>query len=333
MAARKSCAHLTWAEAKAKIGGDSGTGVKKKKGEKPKKLNHMEKIIAKSTGTTTKESQAKERKELKSQRRQEEKLIAIAERRSEERRLALQKPKVKPYEQVKERMESVASERKTASCENDGDGSTESEIEDEGMMRVFECRETQLSEIEALEAMFADSNDLVVCDSSRLDDLRETIDYYRNGDQDDDLVRSVFRHSPTRLLLKLEILDEDGRLSSRAMTWSDDDDDDERDLVLAVLLEVTLPPTYPSSPLTEEANNDENDATKSPVPKVEIAFFACTDRSREVAADKPFESLVRLREIAFAEALQTQMGEILPDLSVYEVCVTWASENIFDFVA
>jgi hypothetical protein len=103
MAARNSCTHLTWSEAKSKVN-PGGSNAKKTKAP-PKKQPHNQilaaKILAKNGF-----SASDDRKIQKAYRRQEEKAVAASAKHEEARevkRLAsLQE--VRPYEQAKEKL-------------------------------------------------------------------------------------------------------------------------------------------------------------------------------------------------------------------------------------
>ena len=49
----------------------------------------------------------------------------------------------------------------------------------------------------------------------------------------------------------------------------------------------------------------------------------------EVNEDKQVETLVHLDETALVEALVVEAQRLLPELCVYEVAVTWLTENLF----
>jgi hypothetical protein len=315
MAARKSCTHLTWADAKASVGGDSG--IKKKKGEKPKKLSHVEKIIAKNG--QTKEDQALARSFQKQERRQEEKLAAIAEKRAQERQRQLEIPKVKPSEQARRKIAEMA-----AKLAAEAGRQTLIELPSTGDMHLAELKaiahskEIQLSEIFALEAIYADTDEFRVCDASQVDQLQEALENYQMDEENEDFLRSVVGHAPQTILLQLNINDEDQRIG-----------DGEVELVVSVLLRATLPPTYPIGDSTSTPGKSSSPLASNPLFGIE--YFCCTDRNEIVNADKPLETMAHLDEAKLLEYLQMKVLEILPDPCIYEV-VTSLSENIFDFL-
>jgi hypothetical protein len=166
------------------------------------------------------------------------------------------------------------------------------------MKQIAECKQMQLDEIMALEAIFADTEEFLVSEASSSEDLREKMEEYRMDEEKEVLLRSVAEHPPVSLYLQLAI-------------------DGDSDLVAYVLLHVTYPPLYPLGGST---------------PYYEIDYFMVTDQTAVCSADKPLESLAYLEETALRDALKTESGQILPDPCVYEVAVSWLTDNLFDFV-
>lgn len=310
MAARKSCTHLTWAEAKGKVN-PGGDAIKKKKGA-PKKLTHVEKIIAKNGASQ--EAMAQEKSALRKMKRNEEKLAALSQKRAEERQQQRQ-VKVKPHEQARERMCELAAKQAAATasseCVVDGGVGTDMDMDmDLSDLKVIaRCKEMQLDEIMALEAIFADTDEFMTAASSNLDELRQKIEEYQMDEENETLLRSVAQHPPISLLLQSTINNANKDLISG---------DDNLELVASLLLRATMPRTYPLSGST---------------PVFEIEYFMVTDLHMECNADKPLESLAHLEESTLKNAMQAEAKELLPDLSVYEVGVTWLTENLFEYIS
>lgn len=306
MAARNSCTHLTWADAK-NANGDSA-GIKKKKGEKPKKLGHMEKIIAKNG--VTKEQIKKEKSIIKQEKRLEDKLSVIAEKRAEGRRQQLLVPKIKPHEQAQKKMSELALKHQaettpTKSLERN-DGSDLPELQ-----MICQCKEMQLSELMALEAIFADTEEYLLGKSSELESLQEKMEVYQADEENEAALRSVANHPPISIILQLTVPDD-----NQIMTEGD------LELITSLLLRVTLPSTYPLVTETPESS-----------PHFEVLYFTCADNLDEVNADKPIESMAFLDEVQLLEALQKECQLLLPDLSVYEVGFTWLCDNLANFLS
>eukprot|EP00550_Attheya_septentrionalis_P005611 CAMPEP_0198295192 /NCGR_PEP_ID=MMETSP1449-20131203/26410_1 /TAXON_ID=420275 /ORGANISM="Attheya septentrionalis, Strain CCMP2084" /LENGTH=335 /DNA_ID=CAMNT_0043995409 /DNA_START=39 /DNA_END=1046 /DNA_ORIENTATION=+ len=315
MAARKSCTHLTWSQAKANGGDSMGIGVKKKKGEKPKKLGQTEKIIAKQLGIS-KEQKHKDRSFVKQEKRLEDKLSLIAEKRAEERRQQLQIPKIKPHEQAQTKMSELAhhqAEIRTAPTKyfslarsENNQGRDLSELQ-----MICQCKEMQLSELMALEAIFADTDEYLVAESSELESLQKKLEAYQADEENESTLRSLVNHPPISILLQLTIPCE-----PQIMT------EDGCELITSLLLRVTFPPTYP---LVAESTESS--------PHFEVVYFMCADNLDEVNADKPIESMAFLDEVQLLESLQKECQLLLPDLAVYEVGVTWMFENLANFLS
>jgi hypothetical protein len=307
MAARNSCTHLTWEQAK-NANGDSAGGLKKKKGEKPKKLGHTEKIIAKNG--VTKEQLAKEKSIIKQEKRLEGKLSLIAEKRAEERRQQLQIPKIKPHEQAQKKMSELALKHQTETAPTKSfarnDGSDLSELQ-----MICQCKEMQLSELMALEAMFADTEEYFVADSSELESLQEKMEAYQADEENETALRAVANHPPISIILQLAVPDDNQTMTEGVL-----------ELITSLLLRVTLPPTYPLAPETPESS-----------PHFEVVYFMCADNLEEVNADKPIESMAFLDELQLLEAMQKECQLLLPDLSVYEVGFTWLCENLTNYLS
>jgi hypothetical protein len=305
MAARNSCTHITWSEAKNK---DPNNNTKKTKGP-PKKQPHNQilaaKIMAKNGFNAN-----DDRKIKKAYRKQDEKSAAISAKNEEERELkrlaSLQE--VRPYEQAKQKLSELALELQQAtltSALTDSDPNDSVAIELDELMRIAECKETQINEIIALEAMIPD--DFYVSTASNMSELQHKLDELSQGDPDDEtLLRSIAEHPPLSFFLRLEI-DEIGTDISNG----------EMELVTLILLRVTPPPLYPSS---------------AP-PRWDFESVMITDKQAMCSADKPLESLAFLDEKRLQQALlEKAEEEILPYPCVYELGVTFLSEQIFEFL-
>ena len=168
------------------------------------------------------------------------------------------------------------------------------------MKLCAECKQMQLDEIMALEAIFTDTNNFLVAEASNVERLRDLMEEYQMDEDNEALLRSVVEHHPVSLYLQQTI-----------------DDDDNPDLVASLLLRITYPRLYPLG--------------GSP-PLMDISYFMVTDRTVVCSPDKPLESLAYLEEVKLQEAFAAESKQILPDPSVYEVAVTWLPENLFQFV-
>lgn len=314
MAARNSCTHITWSEAKNK---DPGGGNGKKAKAPPKKQPHNQilaaKILAKNGF-----SAGDERKIQKAYRKQEGKAVAASAKHEEERevkRLAsLQE--VRPYEQAKQKLFELALELQQKPLPplplpestltltlTDSDSNA---IELDELTKIAECKEMQINEILSLEAMMPE--DFLVSTASNVPELQQKLDALNETDPGDEtLLCSIAKHPPVSFILKLEI-DEQSNTTDLS--------NGEMELVTLILLRVTPSPLYPSS---------------AP-PRWDFESVMVIDKLAMCSADKPLESLAFLDEKRLQQALLDKAEEILPYPCVYELGVTWLSEQVFEFL-
>ena len=311
MAARKSCTHLTWGEAKSRSG--QGTSGQKKNKEVLRKQDHgavlAAKIISKQGGNA---ASAENKKLAKQYRKIEEKSAAIAaqrlEEREEKRLAALQE--VKPYDRVKERVSEMLQELRDKEDDAIPKADTTNDIDlndEEVQAKIAECKQMQLDEIMALEAMIPEE-DCVISNASNIDELREKLEQFES-DGDEATRSSIAKHPPISYIIKLEVDD-----------YRDDTDDPEMDLNVILLLRVTLPPLY---------LNSEGSQT----PSWDFEYVMVSDKNVFCSADKSLETLAWLDEKGVKDGMNKQAEEdLLPYPCVYEVAVTWLSENIFGYL-
>ena len=310
MAARKSCTTLSWAEAKTRSGvGSDSKGIKKNK-EVLRKQDHgavlAAKIIKKQGGDA---ASADNKKLEKAYRKLEEKNAAIAAKREEEREMkrlaSLQE--VKPYDMAKDKLSEIMLQLreketdnlpKVDTCSSAGDLNQEESNKE----KIAECKQMQADEIMALEAMIPEE-DFIVSNASKFSDLKEKLEQMDND--------SVVKHPPISFLIKLDIDD-----------YRYEKGEGEADMALnaLVLIRVTLPPLY--------LNSEDSQA-----PVWDFEYVMVTDKNAFCSADKPLESLAWLNESDIKEAMTKHAEEVLlPYPCVYEVAVTWLSENIFSYL-
>jgi len=312
MAARKSCTHLTWAEAKGKVGGSSGAGGKKAK-QLGKKAAHSDvlaqKIIAKrqqSSASGDDEGGIVTKAQQRRQERADAKAsAAIAAAKEEERlnSLAL----VAPSESAKLRMEKLVQGlhekpiQLQSSCIDDNN-------DPEEKRKVFECKQLQLDEIMALEAIFLDSNDFQMFQACSKDELQSYVETYQE-DEDEIVLNSIVKHPSLAFTLSMTV--DDNRESKSQ-------EDEDLELVASVVLQIILPDLYPLYNMT---------------PNIEIHDIMVTSKTADpIRPDKTLDSLVHVDMNELNSQLRQACAEILPDLCVYEVTNSWLSEHLFDFV-
>ena len=324
MAARKSCTHLTWAEAK---GTQVGGGTKKPLIST--QINHGKaltaKIVAKQKGSA--EDKLKEKILLRRSKRDEEKAAIMAMKRVEEKERERQEKMVKPFDQAQARLVELAERMQLDDIVNIDDDVGDSQDGDI-MKRVAECRELHVIEVMGIESMYAGTNQLLISNTSDLYMLQHHIDEWQNdsGESSGDdtlLLQNIIHHPPTSFTLQLTV---DGEV----LYVNDDIDDGDNgnssnsessssiELAASLLLKVTLPPSYPLDETT--------------VPVFSVEYFIATDRDAVCNPEKPLESLAYLDESRLYNALREEAKHILPDPCVYEVVDSWLTGHLFDFL-
>jgi hypothetical protein len=300
---------MTWAEAKAKSGVGGGGGGKKK--APPKNVSHnqilAQKIITKqqqSSGSSGAETTIS-RKDLRKAARDDERAAAAIQAAKEERERERLNQKVRPSEQAKERMAELSRKLAESSItsnhhENNKNQWDASDLEK--MKQIAECRQIQLDEITALDAIFADTDEFRILQCCRIDEMREKCENYLNDDDNQSLLEAVVKHPDISLSIQLTIDDEGSR------------NDDGMALVASILLSISLPALYPLY-------------SETPIFKLEDIMI--TDKNAENSPDKPLESLGFLDEKTLMASLNDEATKLLPDLCVYEVGVGWLTENAF----
>eukprot|EP00980_Cylindrotheca_fusiformis_P011416 scaffold2644_cov129-Cylindrotheca_fusiformis.AAC.6 len=294
MAARKSCTHMTWSEAKAKSGEGKAGGKKKA----AKKVSHdkllADKIIAKGNNQSESDRIAG-RQAARRARKDEERAKILEEKRMAEKEQQRQEQVVKPYEQAAEKMASLAREHRQRMQAGATDEHSSYAFED--LKEIAECKQIQLDEILALEAIFMDTEAFQMAEACQIDELREKMNAF--DDSDDVSLRSIARHPPIAFSLQHTIDDPDGS-----------------DLVANMLLHVELPPFYP---LKQRA-----------APNFEIGYFMLTDKTMVCSANKPLETLGFLEESSFIDAIKAEAQMLLPDPCIYELSSAWPQDQLFE---
>lgn len=260
-----------------------------------KKVSHdkilAEKIIAKS-GNLPEKDKVADRQAARRARKDEERARKIEEKRREEKELERLEQVVKPHEQSKEKMSELAMQRQHQRVEVD-DGYQTQSIEE--LRGIAECKQIQLDEMLALDAIFMGTETFQYLENSKLENLRQSLEDIDHSDAV--ALRSISSHSPIAFTLQITVDDPDGG-----------------DLVAHLLLYVELPPTYP--------------LRKAP-PKFEVAYFMLTDKTMVCTANKPLETLGYLEESKFLEGLEAESKILLPDPCIYEITSSWLPEVLF----
>ena len=319
MAARKSCTHLTWAQAKANSG--IASGVKKNKAVL-RKQDHSDllaqKIIAKNAASKAEISQ--HRAAEKRARKEEHRAQELAQRRLEEKERQRLEDMVKPSEQAVERMRSLASKMQQQADTSLSNNQTVHEIDMDDldkMKKIAECRAMQLDELMALEAILnIEEDDIQACKTAHhceIEDLRQKMEQHQEDEDNLEVLRSIAKHPPLSFTLELNVNDEGNACST------------DLELAAAILLKVTLPPHYPLYCEEEDTNRC--------LPAFEIVDAMVTDSHAVCSPDKALESLAffdQQRDASIESLLHEKVREILPDPCIYEVAVMWLSEHAFE---
>ena len=233
-------------------------------------VSHADALTAKIVRKTSAPSDFT-KAELRRAKKQEEKAVALAAKMAEEREAERREREARticPTDLAKERMTAEADRRRAAPTNFVAAAEDNDHNLDESQM--VQCREMQLDELDALEATHAETDEFALADDADIDELRERIEQWQEDGGNADLVSSIVGHPPTRFCLQLVVEDE-MNVSWGPMTVA---------LVATVLLQITLPPSYPEASL----------------PQMEVAYFCVTDRNAQMVTDKALESLVHLEE-------------------------------------
>lgn len=329
MAARKSCTHLTWSDAKAG-GTDSSNGGSNSKGQKSstKKLSHQQVLAQrmKQGGKFVDKKQAWTRQQIdknmsaQDRARREDHQAAIQEFEEAQKQEEVRLSKiVKPHEQARARMALLALQLQHHSQSQSplgpqlplGNGKDK---DIHILIQMAECLAAQLEEISALEAIYTDSDEFLVSAASNdLVELRESLDSIIDGEyQDEEALRSLFVVDRPMLSFSLQLtLENDNSDNS-------DSNNNGQELVASILLHVTLPPFYPKDPMN--------------TPVFGFEYVMVTDKRKEQNIDKALESLSYLDIQGVLEQMKQESQLIQPDPCVYELAATFLAENAFHYM-
>lgn len=295
MAARKSCTHMTWAEAKSKSG--VAPTSKNKDAGRIKAENHGKLLAAKilAKAGPSQEEQIQNRQAARQAKRDEQRQAQLVAQREAEKERQRQEAIARPHERALERLSELA----TAFEQSNHPGLKDEEELDPNI--VCESKQLQVDELLALQAIYADTPDmLVVAIDSQWQDLQIKVEAWQD-DPSPESEEAVMRHPPIRLALKKSI-----------------ENPEDEDWIAYLLVELILPPTYPM---------------QATPPSIKVSWFCRTQKSLVVAFNKPLETMGVLDEKRLVEALTEQAQELIGMPCLYEILDNWFAEHCFEFIS
>jgi len=151
--------------------------------------------------------------------------------------------------------------------------------------------------------MYAEEDTFRLCESSKLDQLREKVEEWQIDEDNQTLMLAIAKHVPISFTLKLRI---EGCC-------------EENDSFIALmLLQISLPPKYP---------------LHGSAPDFHIVWFIVVDPLETCNANKPLETLGYCDELKLKDTIKREAeGQLLPDPCVYELATTWLSEHLKEYV-
>jgi hypothetical protein len=336
MAARKSCTHLTWAEAKEKSG--LGATHKKKDYNKQQQPQAL-KLLAKTFDTD------ENRKLAKQQYKLEQKLAVVAAKLERDRNLqrALAQGTVRPFDMAQEQLTAEMNELRSKHSDDsqdmilasDNDTAIQQQIEndeslpqqDDDTNTIIECKQLQLDELLALEAMMEDG-DLVL--TTGVAALRAKVARLEAGD--DSMRVAIALHPPIELYMKLSIDDNRTATATTPIHDVSAESTSSSSSMMRLNCSVLLCIRFPSLYLCSTDDSTAGSTVPHTAPHWDFKRVFVTDMAATCRADKPLESVAWLDTNALQTTMTESAAHVLPYPCVYETAVTWLSEHIFDYV-
>jgi hypothetical protein len=266
MAARKSCTHMTWAEAKAKSG-----STDPKKNNKPSTLNKQQqqadhgkllaaKIVAKhQQNASSEDDKIKDRQAARRARKDSERQEQLELQRQVEKEQQRLLDVVRPHELALQKLDQLAEEyRDKPLSSSRHDDPSDAIVADDVVTMICESKQMQVDEIIALEAIYVDTDLFTVCGCSQLEELQRKLELWQEDPTDKLKQQEVIHHPPISFTLKRSL-----------------EDPDNDDFIAHLLVRVVFPPDYP---------------LQTTPPSIDIPWSLLAQKSTTVSSNKPLES-------------------------------------------
>lgn len=313
---------MTWAEAKEKSGIGTGSSSSNKVKTQVGK-SHAAVLAAKilSKNGPDENERVRDRQAARQAKKDQQRQVQLnAQRETEKEQQRLGEVMI-PHEKAMERLQQLTNEYRIRQSTPLLSLPLPKSIEQDGkdyVQLICESKQMQLDEIIALQAIYADTDNLSLPDhnifsnsGSPLETLQATLDKWHLDQNNEALRRSVVDQPTVSFTLKRSMHDPEG---------CNDDDNDGGDFVAHMLFHISFPSDYP---------------LRTTPPIIQVVWFLLTQKSMTVAANKPLDSsnMGTLDERGLAQAMTDYAQEFLLGMpSVYALLDTWLSDHLFKYI-
>lgn len=208
-------------------------------------------------------------------------------------------------ERARSRMEKLAAAMETATVDDAGGPSSNSE---DDLQTLADCRRSQLEELTLVEAMFMEEYHLI-SNAESVDQLREILE--DDDELSEEALQLVAAHPPLEFALQMTCADDPSREGVLL-----NQDGTARELEASVLVRVRFPRLYP------------NPGTP-PVLYVEDAMIT---ENLAMAPDKLLSTIGGVDDKKLIAAMLEQGAEVQPDPCVHEMA-SWMAEHLWEHVS